>query len=132
MSETLYSGTIQAKWHTLFLDVLESDKGVWLQIAETRPDGKRQSVVIEEEHWPGIQSELLKAVSAVSTRADNTHSASAVRARSYAEWPTQEDQALRFLFGSGAGLAAIATAFQRERGAVRSRLRHLDIEVAEF
>jgi len=131
VSECISSATIHAKWHALFVDVLENEKGTWLQIAETRPNGTRQSIVLENEYWPVFQRELLKAVSAIGARTDDAHSASAVRARAYEEWSLEEDEVLRFLFTSGSGLAAIATALQRERSAIRSRLRHLDIEVRE-
>ena len=131
MSEGLYSAMLNAKWHTLFVDVLDNDRGIWLQLAETRPNGYRQSIVLESEHWPQFERELLKAVSAVGARTEVAHSAGAVRARAYEEWSSEEDAVLRFLFKSGSGLAAIAAALQRERSAIRSRLRQLEVEVRE-
>lgn len=133
MSEVqgVFSAQLDAKWHTIFFDVLESEKGTWLQVAESRPRGYRQSIVIEQERWPDFQRELLKAVSVIGSRTDDAHSASAVRARAYADWSSEEDSVLRFLFRTGAGLAAIAAALQRERSAIRSRLKHLEIVVKE-
>ena len=129
--QQLFSAAVPAKWHSIYVDVIKNDRGRWLQITETRPKGQRQSVLIDGDRCEDFERELLKAVSVVGARTDIAHSASAVRARAYEPWTSEEDQVLRFLFRSGAGLAQIAAALQRDRGAIRSRLKHLEVEVSE-
>lgn len=117
-------GKLVAKWHTFFFDSTKDDNGAWIRITETRPNGNR---AIDHEFADAFQSELLKAVSGLGAP-DETHSASAVRPRSYAEWSTVEEDALKFLYSIGNLVADIAHLLQRERGAVRSRLTHLGVE----
>ena len=127
----IHSTTIPAKWHTIFIDVIQNERGVWLQITETRPKGFRQAVLVDADRCGDLSRELLKAVSVMGAPLDDAHSASAVRTRAYDPWTSEEDAVLRFLFKIGAGLASIAAALQRNRGAIRSRLKHLAIEVSE-
>src|SRR5215216_2744896 len=105
MSETarfqqLHTSTVHAKWHSIYVDVIENDRGRWLQITETRTKGQRQSILIDEDRCADFECELLKAVSVIRAPLDDAHSASAVRARSYEPWSGEEDQVLRFLFAS--------------------------------
>lgn len=130
-AQEMFSTSIDAKWHTLYLDVLQNDKGRWLQIAETRPNGHRQAVVLEEERWPELLREVRNAVSVVSASGESQVSAKPERARAYDPCSSAEDDVLRFLFQSGARIAALASVLQRERSAIRSRLRHLELEVNE-
>lgn len=136
----IYAASLQAKWHSFHFEVLRSDRGLWLQLVETRPKGHRQRIIVESDSADAYQRELLKAVSAVrdamgdpgapSVPPDLAHSAGAVRPRSYAGWGNEEDQVLIFLHETGAAVGDIALALQRERGAVRSRLRKLQSEGA--
>jgi len=130
-TQELFSKSIEAKWHTVYLDVLQNDKGRWLQIAETRPNGQRHAVVLEEERWPELLSELRNAVSIVGAPVDSEASAKPERARAYAPWSSTEDTVIKFLFQIGSGIAGMASVLQRERSALRSRLRHLELEVQE-
>lgn len=127
----LFSASIPAKWHSIFVDVISNRRGLWLQLTETRPGKGRASILLEAERLDDFERELLKAVSVIRAAQTSAHSAIAVRARSCAEWSAKEDDVLRFLFQSGSGIAAMANALQRERSAIRSRLKHLEIEVAE-
>ncbi len=126
--ETLIGSTLSAKWHSFHFEVLSNERGIWVQIAETRPNGRRQSIVVESEYVEGFQRELLKAVSAVSAAPNVAHSASAVRPREYDEWSSFEESVLAFLHRTGASVAEIAAALQRQTGGVRSRLRRLSQE----
>lgn len=121
-------GKLVARWHTFYFDSTKDDKGAWVRITETRPNGSRSSILIDQEFADAFQSELLKAVSGLGAP-DETHSASAVRPRSYAEWSIEEDSALAFLYKIGNSVADIGHALQRERGAVRSRLGHLGVSL---
>ena len=103
------------------------------------PNGPRQPIVIEDEHFDAYHRELLKAVSAVRATAnvenaapEPAHSATAVRPRSYVEWSDPEDRALSFLFRIGASVASIGEALQRDRGAIRSRLDKNGKKGAEY
>lgn len=120
-------GKFVAKWHTFYFDSTKDEKGAWVRVTETRPNGSRSSILIDKEFADAFQSELLKAVSGLGAP-DETHSASAVRPRSYAEWSSAEEDAVRFLYSIGNSVADIAQLLQRERGAVRSRLTQLGVE----
>lgn len=108
-----------ARWHTFYFDSKKSDRGEWVQITETRPNGHRQFIVLEKEHADAFVRELLKAVSEIGVAGDASES---VRPRSYAEWSGEEDTCVRFLQGIGCSVGEMASVLQRERGAVRSRL----------
>lgn len=113
-----------AKWHSFYIDTKRSDRGEWVQITETRPSGHRQSIVLEKEHAEAFVRELLKAVSEIGAAEVD---AAEGRPRSYAEWSDDEDTSVRFLYGIGCSISEIALILQRERGAVRSRLRKLGL-----
>jgi hypothetical protein len=55
-------GKLVAKWHTFYFDAARDDRGSWVRITETRPNGHRASIVLEVEHVPAFERELLKAV----------------------------------------------------------------------
>jgi hypothetical protein len=77
--QQLYSGTVHAKWHSIFVDAIENDRGLWLQITETRPRGHRSYIVVDAERCEDFERELLKALSVIRAPLDPAHSASAVR-----------------------------------------------------
>ena len=116
-----------AKWHTFYFDSKVDDRGSWIKVTETRPNGYRQSILLEQSIAAEFQRELLKAVSEVGGALESPHSASAVRPRDYAEWSEIEDKVLRFLHGIGNSVGEIASILQRQRGAIRSRLAHLEV-----
>lgn len=122
-----YEGKLVAKWHTFYFDAKVDDRGTWLRITETRPNGHRQSILIEASYAGDFQRELLKAVSEIGGEPEQAHSAGAVRPRGYAEWSDREDEALRFLYKLGNSIGEIGQVLHRERGAIRSRLGHLEI-----
>lgn len=139
--EDIYGASLQSKWHSFHFEVLRNEKGLWLQLVETRPRGQRQTIVVESGSVEAYHRELLKAVSAVRgamgdsgaccATPDPAHSASAVRPRSYAAWEAEEDRTVQFLYRAGASVAEMASALQREAGAVRSRIRKLQCKEVE-
>ena len=113
-----------ARWHSFYFDTKVDDRGAWVRITETRPNGYRQSILVDADQADQFGNELLKAVSEISTPGE-AHSASAVRPRSYAAWSDEEDAVLLFLYKIGASISELGHILQRERGAIRSRLKHI-------
>ena len=101
-----------------FFDLKQSEHGPYLTITESKPDHgtfQRQRLLIEAEHI----EKFLDAIRAV---------ARPEIANSYSAWSQEEDDRLRSEVAAGKGIAEIAAEHKRAKGAIRSRLKHLEIE----
>lgn len=136
----LYAARQQAGNRTYFFDVKKGPAGqVRLEITESKRKGdgfERHCVMVFEEDVSRFVSELLKAVSAIGDvdgrgkERNMPASKSKIRAehpRAYKKWSEKEDDWLRRELDAGIAVAEIAKLHKRQPGAVKSRIKHLEL-----
>jgi len=132
--EELFSTRVHAGSRTYFIDVQRAATGVkYIKIGESRRgEGKRHEhhrVMVFEEYFTEFLHALTEAVPFM--RPDPLPSQISVvrkeHPRAYEKWTEEEDARLRSMFGAGKDAAEMAAVLQRQRGAIRSRLRKLGL-----
>lgn len=131
-NQTLYSDKIQAGSRTYFLDVKQGKDGVkYLTITETRSsDGEleRNRVMVFEEHFETFFAQLIKITEFLGL--DHTDRLDEIRQthpNAYKKWTPEEDAHLKQSYAQGLSIDVLATTFQRQPSAIRSRLIKLGL-----
>lgn len=115
------------------IDVLGREDGQVLRVSQTDPEGGQATLLVPEAEVSAFVSELLKAVSALAgpqepprqhpptyvARVRLTHP------QAYQPWSPAEDERLLAERARGHGIGHLARTFQRNPGAIISRLRKL-------
>jgi len=125
---------VAAGSRTYFFDVKESVNGSrYLKISESRkdPEGEfeHSRVMVYEEHVEQFLDGVSQAVQFITERG-RAYSVERIRRQypnAYARWTEADDDFLREAFGQGKAISELAEQFGRQPGAIKSRLRRLDL-----
>jgi hypothetical protein len=134
VKKEFFSEKVTAGSRTYFLDVKESREGIrYLLISEAKRSASGEyeygRVLVFHEY----AEEFCRALERTLTCFRPGHEAKGYdlgelrqrHARAYTPWSQEEDERLRQRHGQGASLATLAAEFQRQPGAIRSRLTKL-------
>jgi hypothetical protein len=130
----LYSDKISAGSRTYFFDLKESTTGAkYLTINESRKGDahsfEHSRVMVFEEHLSEFLIGLEKAVRFALNK-EPTHSVDDIRRehpKAYTKWQPKEEDLLAKEYAKGRTISELAGQFQRQPGAIRSRLRKLGL-----
>jgi len=132
----LFSEKIAAGSRTYFFDVKESRDGTkYLVISESRKGGKEEyehnRIMIFQEHIPVFAKGLKNALKFIrksgKTKAYGVEEIRQKYPKAYAKWTEDEDNFLRNEYLRGQTIDELASTFQRQPSAIRSRLRKLGL-----
>lgn len=132
----LFSEKVVAGSRTYFFDVKESrDETKYLVISESRKGGKEEyehnRIMIFQEHIPVFAKGLKKTLKFIressKTRAYGVEEIRQKYPKAYTKWTEDEDSILRSEYLRGNTVDELASTFQRQPSAVRSRLRKLGL-----
>lgn len=132
----LFSEKVSAGSRTYFFGVKGSVDGTkYLVISESRQDGgesyKHSRVMVFEEHILLFHEGLKKAIEFIGQKnKSKTYNVEQIRqeyAKAYAKWTKDEDIRLRNEYTQGKTINELTLIFQREPGAIRSRLQKLGL-----
>ncbi len=107
---------------THFIEVKQNDSGHYLTLTELGREGERKRVLVGAPNARAFLSELQDAVAELEKLADRP-----LDKRSYQPWSAEEDGRLRREFDRGVPIAEMAESHKRNEGAIRSRLKKLQI-----
>jgi hypothetical protein len=129
----LFTHKIVAGSRTYFFDVKEAKDGTkYLVISESRQTGTsydHSKVMIFEEHLEMFTEGLQKALQflGVKSKAYNLDNIRQKYPKAYERWTSDEDERLKTKYHEGIGIVELATFFQRQPSAIRSRLAKLGL-----
>lgn len=129
----LFTEKVIAGSRTYFFDVKESKDGTkYLVISESRQAGsghEHNRVMVFEENLEAFNEGFKKAIQflGVKSKAYNVDEVRQAHPKAYEKWTADEDEHLKAKYREGVSLAELATFFQREQGAIRSRLGRLGL-----
>lgn len=132
----LFSEKITAGSRTYFFDVKESREGAkYLVISESKRGGKEDyehnRIMIFQEHIPVFAKGLKNALKFIrksgKTKAYGVEEIRQKYPKAYAKWTEDEDNFLRNEYLRGQTIDELASTFQRQPSAIRSRLRKLGL-----
>ena len=128
----LFTERVSAGRRTYYFDVKESDDETkYLVISESRAtDGgfEHDRVMVFEENLEAFYAAFEKTIDFI--RSGKAYSVENIRNRypkAYSQWTIEEDEALRLKYQDGSSVSELADFFQRQPGAIKSRLSHLGI-----
>ena len=108
---------------THFVEVKRNEHGAFLTLTELDGHGNRRRLMISSERAPQYLRELQDAVSELAGTADRL-----LEGRAYQPWSDDEDGRLRYEADAGLTVNQMAKLHERNRGAINSRLKKLEIE----
>jgi hypothetical protein len=132
----LFSCRVPAGSRTYFFDVKESHDGhcKYLTISESRITDtgfQRDRVMVFEEYFKEFYDGFKAAMDFVGLKsqrkAPSLDEIRKTHPRAYEPWRSEEEGALRAKFQSGLKIKQLADIFERQPGAIRSRLRKLGL-----
>jgi hypothetical protein len=134
-NKELPSIKIPAGKRTYFLDIKKSREGIkYLVISESKLDDKgayqRERVMVFHEHFPALFEGLVKIAPELGVNMDKRNSLTEIRElhhNAYAPWSSDEDDKLERLFCEGKSTKELAAIFQRQPGAITSRIKKLEL-----
>lgn len=131
----LRSERIDAGSRTYFFDVKEATDGTkYLVISESRQNGhdwEHHRVMIFEENFGPFFETLGRLAQTLGVR-QKSYSVDTIRQkhpRAYEPWSSEEDERLTSRYNEGFSVPELARVFQRQEGAIRSRLQKLGLAV---
>jgi len=128
------SRAITAGKRTYYFDLNETrEQEKYLTITEVSPGMggtvERHRIMIFEEHIPMFLEELNQAYpandKAIISKAYDVIKIRQTYPNAYRSWPPEDDERLLKLVESGVSTTELAHTFQRNKGAIRSRLKKL-------
>lgn len=136
MRKELFSERVQAGSRIYFFDVKEAVDGTqYLVISETRPGGdepgEHHRVMIFQEHLSTFAEAFAKATDFMTGKSSAQAHLEAIRRehpRAYESWTEEEEARLRKERAQGKTVEDLAKLFQRQPGAIRSRLTKLGLK----
>lgn len=120
-----------------FFDVKETKDGIkYLVIRESRQAGssyKHSRVMIFEEHLEAFAEGFQKTLQflGVKTKAYKVDDVRQTYPKAYERWAPDEDEQLKVKYQEGISVSELATYFQRQPSAIRSRLAKLGLLPAQ-
>lgn len=132
----LFSEKVSAGSRTYFFDVKESSGGTkYLVVSESSQTAEKSyghsRVMIFEEYIKIFHEALKKAIEFIGQKnKSKTYNVEQIRqeyAKAYAKWTKDEDIRLRNEYTQGKTINELTLIFQREPGAIRSRLQKLGL-----
>ena len=133
----LLSEKVSAGSRTYFFDVKQSKDGTrYLVISESRPQEaghEHHRVMVFEENLDAFCAAFQKATNFLGIKS-KSYTVDEVRhehPKAYEKWSPDEDETLKKKCAEGMSLSELANFFQRQPGAIRSRLVKLGVERAK-
>jgi len=129
----LFTQKVVAGSRTYFFDVKEAKDGTkYLVISESRQTDSSHDhsrVMIFQEHLEVFVEGFQKALQflGLKSKAYNLDEIRRAYPKAYERWTSDEDEQLRTKYHEGVGIAELATFFQRQPSAIRSRLAKLGL-----
>ncbi len=133
----LFSEKIVAGSRTYFFDVKEAKDGTkYVVISESRQVGssyEHSRVMIFQEHLESFAESFQKVLQflGAKTKAYNLDEIRQRYPKAYERWTPDEDEQLRTKYQEGISIDDLATYFQRQPTAIRSRLAKLGLLPAQ-
>ena len=133
----LFTQKVVAGSRTYSFDVKESKDGIkYLVISESRQTGSgydHSTVMIFQEYLEMFTEGFQKALQflGLKSKAYNLDDIKQTYPKAYERWTSDEDEQLKTKYHEGVGIAELATFFQRQPGAIRSRLAKLGLLSAQ-
>ncbi len=133
----LFSHKVTAGSRTYFFDVKEAKGGTkYVVISESRQTGSsydHSRVMIFQEHLEAFSEGFQKVLEflGVKTKAYNLDEIRQKYPKAYERWTPDEDMQLRAKYQEGIGIDDLASYFERQPSAIRSRLAKLGLTPAE-
>lgn len=132
----LFSQKIRAGLRTYFFDVKQTkEKSLYLVISETKAvgtDHEHHRVMIFEEFIEAFMAGFDKTIDFIrKSQKQKSHSFEKIRQQypmAYTKWSSDDDELLRCKYELGMSVAELSHFFQRQPGAIRSRLVKLGIK----
>jgi hypothetical protein len=127
----LFTEKVVADSRTYFFDVKETKDGTkYLVISESRQAGSsydHSRVMIFEEHLEAFAEGFQKTLQflGVKTKAYKVDDVRQTYPKAYERWAPDEDEQLKVKHQEGVSISELATYFQRQPSAIRSRLARL-------
>jgi len=127
----LFTQKVVAGSRTYFFDVKESKDGTkYLVISESRRTDSshdHSGVMIFQEHLEVFAEGFQRALQFldVKTKGYNLDVIRRAYPKAYERWTSEEDEQLKTKYLEGIGVGELATLFQRQPSAIRSRLAKL-------
>lgn len=133
----LFTEKVVAGSRTYFFDVKEAKDGAkYLVISESKQAGSsydHSRVMIFEEHLESFAEGFQKTLQFLGVKI-KTYKVDDVRPtypKAYERWSPDEDEQLKVKYQEGVSISELATCFQRQPGAIRSRLTKLGLLPAQ-
>lgn len=131
----LFTETVSAGSRIYFFDIKESQDGSkYLVISESQKTGsgfERGRIMIFEENFETFQQGFGKAMNFLGlekiTKAHDVNEIRKEHPRAYEKWDPEEEEALGVKYREGLSVSELAIIFQRQPGAIRSRLVKLGL-----
>ena len=123
MREDAFSRKVVDGSRTHFVEVKRNEHGSYLALTELDGRGDRRRLIVSAERAPAYLRELQDAVSELEREADRP-----LEGRAYQPWSKDEDGRLRYEADAGLTVNQMANLHDRNRGAINSRLKKLEIE----
>ena len=133
-NENIFSTKFQAGNRTYFLDVKTTkDSDRYLKIAESKRTGEsefeRHQIIVFDE---GIDK-LAEKITEVAEKMRNEEKSYSVDEKrkthrnAYQPWTDEDDSRLELLFCEGKSVTELSKLFERNSGAIRSRIKKLEL-----
>jgi hypothetical protein len=133
----LFTQKVVAGSRTYFFDVKEAKDGAkYLIISESRQRGSsydHSRVMVFQEHLEMFTEGFQKALQFLGSKS-KAYSLGDIKQKypkAYERWTSDEDEQLKTKYHEGVGIAELATFFQRQPSAIRSRLAKLGLLSAQ-
>ena len=129
----LFTEKVVAGSRTYFFDVKEAKDGTkYVVISESRQAGSsydHSRVMIFEDHLETFAEGFQKTLQflGVKTKAYKVDDVRQTYPKAYERWAPDEDEQLKVKYQEGVSVSELATYFQRQPGAIRSRLAKLGL-----
>jgi len=128
----LFTEKVVAGRRTYFFDVKETKDGAkYLVISErdsANPDGGNNRVMVFEDHLQNFYQGMKSALGFLGIEKNPAQRLEELKhkyPKAYEKWTPEDDKQLRAKSSAGESISALATLFQRQESAIRSRLAKL-------
>lgn len=141
-NEELYSNKLKKGNRTYFFDIKQTEKGdLYFKISEQKQIGEnfeRYRIMVFEEDFEDFEKSFIKLIfkakklkKSDSESAEKAYSVEEIRkehGQAYMPWSEEEDEKLELLFCEGKSVKELASMFERKEGAIRSRIKKLELK----
>lgn len=137
----IYRDRITKGTRTYFFDIKKSENGsLYLKISESKKtsDGfRRHQLMVFEEDWNDFVETLKKSLAKfkelkepkqTESKAYSVQKTRETHPQAYLPWTTEDDNKLELLFCEGKKVKELAEIFERNAGAITSRIKKLELK----